>query len=140
MPRNSLLRRLAWLAAIIIVAVAARLIIIGGKPLVKLSPAPAMTGAVSTGLGQTGPNSTYLQQEGKDYKLKSVHYFDNGDWAVANVLPVKNNGDPALLVFKKINGIYQAVLGPDSTFDSSYFHVMPLDVGQYLSSQGAYGG
>ena len=140
MSYKTLLKRLVLFAVILAIAMATRMIILGGKPEVNLSTAPAMAAAVSRGLGQTGSGSPYLQQEGKDYKLRSVSYFYNKEWVVVKVLPVKNNGDVAFLVLKKINGIYQSVLGPASTFNASYFYVMPLDVQKYLVAQGAYSG
>jgi hypothetical protein len=117
----------------------ARTIILGGEPVTSLAQAPALAGAVSVGLGQTDDSGS-LQQEGQDYRLKSVRYFEDKEWAVASIKPLNNDADPAVLVLKKINGVYQTVLGPAGQFTNSYLYVMPSDVGQYLVKQGAFGG
>lgn len=139
MSGKTLLRIIILSGCFIVLSAIAKAVILGGEPAIGLPKAPAMAGVVSVGLGQTdGDNS--LPQEGKDYRLKSVRYFYDGKWAVVQINPLKENADPAVLVLKKINGIYQTVLGPAGQFTNSYLYVMPPDVGQYMIRQGAFGG
>jgi len=133
---KSLLKRLGFLVGLLVVTVLARFIITGGYPTIKLSSASALAGPVSIGIGQ-GSSDT-LPVEGKDYRIKSAEFFDDKEWAVVRILPLKNKADPAILVLKKIDGVYQAVLGPSGQFSSGYFYVMPFDVSQYLTQQEAF--
>lgn len=138
MAGKSVLRTTGFLTALVIISLLARMIITGGNPTVNLAKASALAGPVSIGIAQRGDGP--LPEAGKDYQIKSAQYFDNNNWVVVKILPLKNKADPAILVLKKIDGIYQAVLGPAGEFNSSYFYVLPPDVGQYLTKQGAYSG
>lgn len=119
---------------VLVVCVLARTIITGGASTINLSPASALAGPVSIGMGQT--SSGTLPEAGKDYQIKTAKYFDDKQWVVVNILPLKTKADPAVMVLKKIDGVYQTVLGPAGQFTNSYSYVMPPDVSSYLSQQG----
>lgn len=134
MSNKSLLKTLGVLAGLVLFSMLARLIITGGYPTVKLSPASVLDGPISVGIGQTSAGA--LPAAGKDYQIKNVRYFNDKEWVVVKILPLKTKADPAVLVLKKVDGVYQTVLGPAGQFSSSYLYVMPRDVGYYLSQQG----
>lgn len=139
MSGKPLLKTLGFLAGLVVVTLLARMVITGGYPTIRLSSASSsLAGPVSIGIGQASSNT--LPEIGKDYDIKSAKYFDNKEWVVVNISPLKSKGDPAFMVLKKIDGVYQTVLGPAGQFNGSYFYVMPLDVDQYLTQQGAYSG
>ena len=139
MSGKSLLKIFGSLLALVAVTLLIRVIVTGGYPTIKLSStSSSLAGPVSVGIGQA--SSGPLPEIGKDYKIKSAEYFDNKEWVVVNILPIKSQGDPAFMVLKKIDGVYQTVLGPAGQFNGSYFYMMPLDVDQYLTEKGAYNG
>lgn len=140
MAGKSSLKRLGFLVCLVIVSLLARWIITGGYPAVGLSStSSSLAGPVSLGIGQS-TGSKNLPEAGKDYKIESAKYFDNEEWVVVNILPLKTKADPAFMVLKKVDGVYETVLGPTGQFDGSYFYVLPLDVYQYLVKQGVING
>jgi hypothetical protein len=139
MINKSLLKTMVFLVGIIIVAFVVKSIVLGGKPVIGLSSAPALAGPISRSLGPFSQNSPILQPD-KDYRIRSARYFDNKKWVVVNIVPVDNKINPAISVLKKINGVYQTILGPAGSFSYSYVYVLPPDVSQYLSQQGVLNG
>lgn len=139
MSGRSSFKKAGFLVGLVAFCFLVRWIITGGYPTVKLpSTSSTLAGPVSIGIGQAGSGA--LQEAGKDYKIESAKYFDNNEWVVVNILPLKNNADPAVMVLKKVNGFYQTVLGPAGQFSGSYFYVLPLDVYQYMVKQRVFNG
>lgn len=113
----------------------ARFIITGGHQKVTLTNAGSLTSAVSQGFGSSGNNNPKLLGS-QDFAVKNPVYLDNHQWLVLTVQPTKNNFDPSLMVFKKVNGAWQRVLGPGSEFSTTVKISLPKSVGSYLSKQG----
>lgn len=121
------------LVAAVIIAFIARSVIVG-HPVISLEPAPALTGSVAQSFS-IGDSKT-LPVYGTDFTLKNAHYFENKQWVVVMVNSVKHDFDPGVLVMKKVNGAYQAVLGPGSQFSDSYRVTLPNSVSRYLGESG----
>jgi hypothetical protein len=116
----------------------ARYIVLGGATKrVSLVAAPSLTGVVSQSLAAS-QKAARLPIANQDYRLQDIRYFDNANWAVANIQPIDNAFDPGFVIFEKLQGAYEVVLGPGSAFDSSYQLNLPKDVSQYLSEQGVF--
>jgi hypothetical protein len=120
---------------ILIIALIARNIVVERKPIVTLGNAPALSGVIAQNIDTTGGNSI-LPIAGKDFGLKNIHYFDNNNWAVANITQTNNKVSPGLVVLQKKDQLYQVVIGPGTAFDNSILVTLPKDVGQYMSQHG----
>ncbi|MDB5164340.1 MAG: hypothetical protein JWS12_958 [Candidatus Saccharibacteria bacterium] len=120
---------------LIIVAIVARVLIIGSSPVVTLKSAPPLTGAISQSLA-TAPKSVSQPQVGKDYSIKVIHYLDNQEWAVIQVESTGSDHNSATLVMQKVGTTYHTVLGPGTSFSIDSSQGVPADVVQYLKSQG----
>lgn len=127
------------LVGLIIIALAARYILLGGAGAVRLGSAAPLTGSVSQALN-LGGGKISLPQAGEDYNLKTIQYFDNNSWVVASVVPLKSQFDPGTIVMQKQNDVFRVVAGPGSSFPSGYLKSLPADVGQYLTKIGVIGG
>jgi hypothetical protein len=118
----------------IVITLIVRVVALGGASVVNLAAAPPLSGNVSIGIGPR--NNKQLQVAGRDFQLENIQYFDSNQWVTATVKPVNEDSDTGVVVLKKINGIYQVVMGPGNEFSSSYTFVLPTDISQYLSRQG----
>lgn len=127
------LKLLIGLVVAIIIAFVARSVIVG-HPVISLEPAPGLAGSVAQSFS-IGDSKT-LPVYGTDFTLENAHYFENKQWAVVTVNSVKHDFDPGVLVMKKVNGAYQAVLGPGSQFSDSYRVTLPNSVSRYLGESG----
>ncbi len=132
-PRKILLASLLLVIPLLGAAIIQRAIL-GGSIIVKLKPAPLLTGQVSQSLGANPDGS--LPTYGKDYALQ-VRFFDNNVWMVGNIKSLKNTTDTAVIVMEKQGGSYRTMLGPGSAFPLTQVQSLPNDVGAYLSSQAA---
>lgn len=110
-------------------------LIFGGAPVVRLVPAPALSGQVAQSFAGNAHSST-LPVQGKDFKLANTLYFDNGSWAVSSIVALNNTMNDGWVVLQKRTGMYAVVLGPGTAFPSSYAQNLPPDVAQYLNQQG----
>lgn len=135
MNRQLLIKTTAVLLVVVAVTLMVKSILLQGAPVVKLEPAPALAGSISQSLGTSGGKAS-LQVAGKDYSLRDIRYFSDGQWAAVTVVPTHSKGDTVVVVLEKIKGDYQAVLGPGNLFSSSYSYTLPTEIVQYLSQRG----
>lgn len=134
--KRHLLKYMTVVVVAIVLTIIIRIAVLGEAQSVELAPAAPLAGAVARGLGPNSQTSGNLPVAGKDFQISKVKYFDKGQWAVASYKPVNGNFDPGILVMKKINGVYQTMMGPGAFFSVSYTYELPTDVSQYLTSQG----
>lgn len=134
MTRRQILLRLFALVATIVVSLVFKSVILNGHRLVRLGSAPPLTGSLATSLITSG-GKTVLPTEGKDYKITKSRYFYNNGWAVVSVAQASGENETTM-VLHKIDGVYQVVIGPGTTFSKSYMLSLPADVGNYLNDQG----
>lgn len=131
-------KALLLLSVVIIATFVIRYFLLGGAPVVKLANAPQLGGIISQSLNLSG--SKVPPTIGKDYSLDNVKYFDDSNWVVVSIKPIKNNLNFAVVILQKQNNSYRKVLGPGSDFDSSYLLSFPAGVGQYLKNLGVVHG
>ncbi len=120
---------------LLLVSFEVRSIIFSGVPPANLGSAPPLAGSISQSLGFL-PGSNSLPVYGKDYKLQNTHYFYNKQWAVTLVVPTKSNADSPTVVLKRVNSLYQVVLGPGTAFSSSSITSLPVNVSSFLNTEG----
>lgn len=68
--------------------------------------------------------------------LIETKYFQENTWAVGKSAPKDSSTDPAISVFKFVNGGWIIAEGPGTEFDSSIKNAVPAEVYVYLKSQG----
>lgn len=112
----------------------ARVLILGGVNPVALHSADPLVGRISQAL--TSTNQVSLPIPGKDYTVQSTHYFDNKTWVVATIKGNGNTITDGLFVLSQVNGTYNVILGPGTSFPRSATLAMPTDVQQYLYNGG----
>ena len=112
----------------------ARLLITGGVNPITLQSADPVAGRISQALTSTSQVS--LPVAGKDYRIQNTNYFDTKTWAVVVIKGINNTITDGLFVLTKVNGTYNVVLGPGTSFPRSATLAMPTDVQQYLYNGG----
>ncbi len=132
-PLRKILTPLILLGLVFAVGSIGRQLLLGGSRPVSLSSAPALSGLVAQSLTSSGDSQPPLA--GKDFELKNERHFGN-DWVVLEIAPLQNKSNAGLVVLQKISGTYEVVLGPGTSFDSSYLLSVPSDVAAYLSAKG----
>ena len=123
------------LFGIIIVTYVARSLILGGATVATLQPGPALSGTVAQSLSTSGNNAS-MPRAGKDFNLKIVRYFDSNSWVVVSAASPNKTNETNTVILQRIDGMYQAVLGPGTAFPNGYLQSLPSDVAQYLSAEG----
>jgi hypothetical protein len=131
---RQILRTFLVLVGLLIITFTARYILLGSVEIVSLKQG-SIDQAISASL-KTSDTGSYVPIEGKDYTLQDVHYFYGKEWAVAAILPVNNDADPATVVLKLQNGAYKTALGPGNSFFSYSVQVLPSKVAAYLQANG----
>jgi hypothetical protein len=122
-------------AGLIVTTVVVRAITLEGAQVVRLQSAPPLTGVVSQALVSSRSDHK-LPIGGKDYNLRDVKYFSGGSWVVATIVPTNDTADSSLIALHKVDGDYEAALGPGTSFSNSVLQDLPNDVGQYLNQKG----
>ncbi len=136
---NQAFKYVAAILSVVIVTLLANHVLLGGASVVKLEAAPPLYGVISQSIGLSGSDTT-LPKPGKDYTLKNVRYFSSGQWAAAVVAPAHENSDTTVVILKKVNGVYEVVLKPSTSFSVSYRYTLPADVIIYLDQLGVING
>jgi hypothetical protein len=109
-------------------------ILLDNTEVISLKTAPPLTGVVSQSLLTNATVQPLIA--GKDYTWSAV-YFDNNTWAVGRLGPINklsSDINPGIVVFEKIDGTFQVVLGPTSAMPNSQLLSMPTDVANYVKS------
>lgn len=125
------------LLAVLVAVFFVRGLILGG-PAINLSTSSSqLAGFVAPSL-VTNQKDHKLPQPGKDFRVTSTDFFDNGNWAVVGVesLPDKNG---ATVVLKRVNKVYTVVLGPGTSFSKGDVLAAPQDVISFLRSESLVG-
>jgi hypothetical protein len=123
-------------------------VILGGTT--QVTPNPPITADVSESLGSRpaaggGRNDIAvpkLPEVGTEFRIDKSKYFDNNQWVVVYVVPVKEDAaEPAWLVMKRQGNEYVTVLGPGTSFPKSVLseQEIPADVTAYLKEVGVLG-
>jgi hypothetical protein len=134
MTIKQILATVLFLVVLIAISVVSKNIILNGVPQTKLQVAPPLAGTLSQSL-ITYKSKDVLPVIGKDFTIQSTQYFNNQQWAVVLVSSVPDNNN-AILVLEKLNGNYQVVLGPGTSFSTTDIQTMPSNVISYLTSKG----
>lgn len=135
MSAKQIARLILAIILVLVAAYVAKYFITGGHHEVTLAPGKPLTSVVSQALGGTDTNNQTLLGT-QDFAIQNPVYLNNRTWLILRVAPAKHNFDPTLLVFKKVNGAWQCVLGPSSEFSTTVKISLPKSVGAYLEKQG----
>jgi len=119
------------LALLCVVAISAHNIILGGARSVTLASAPPYAGVISQALGENSQHQ--LPVDNVDYTVTTQN-FDNADWVVGEIIPLKQNFDQSVVVLERSNGIYRVVVNPTNALPAGALIGIPNDVANYLRS------
>ncbi len=131
-------RKLVWSGSIfmvaLIVATTIHYVALGGVSPTNLPPTTALAGTVAQSL-VSSQDPSYVPVYDVDFRLNDTVYFENKDWVVATIVPLKGQTDLTTVVLKKIDGQYEIVLGPGTVFPVLAARSLPLSVSRHLAEK-----